>query len=648
MDITPIYDLRERLKAAAIAGTGLIPEDFRLKRAVEAMKPLQAASPVFAKLAKLSESLLEAECQDREGTLLDALALADAVLCTQGRVAVEGEKEELVTKGGGSLNVNVPYSTLSALLDALANSGNGRYSLVLDTHESQPELFEDYRVKAALVGALGASYAELADQAMRWLKQSGEDVLLLLYDGFDPKGKKEMVRRVQIVDEVAGKNANEFYRQQLPQAEKEVRGALIYALRHDADNEELLLELVRTEKGNCRKMAYWALAGMDSEETRKFWTQLHKRRPQEAAAYLMLSQTPWAVELTAEGFSQTFLPWKEERDEQEKGLRKQALPKETAAAMETCLNALVGKSGSGICEAFRLAASLGRCLDRPVEGEKGLWCPAMPVLSGDLRDLCFSQSVPAFLNDSLLILPDEELMRTAMELEEEYGQAYFAPALTARLLSGEAGECIQWVEGRIYKQSLLGRKVRKELLPYLKQSLSYIGWSSKRNAYVLRAVRTSPADGHMITYSHPIGRGEQKASVRLAEYFEELVMGLGDSGLDEALARFIQPGNAAVNHRLAEYFYKRALVSADGRRYFEPLKRCGFTKCEGLLVRYCRARGKLAFWELYSLLQQLPGDGPARAKEAQNVLELVQKGEIKVLNMNQEYFESLILEVKNS
>ena len=38
MDITPIYDLRERLKAAAIAGTGLIPEDFRLKRAVEAIQ----------------------------------------------------------------------------------------------------------------------------------------------------------------------------------------------------------------------------------------------------------------------------------------------------------------------------------------------------------------------------------------------------------------------------------------------------------------------------------------------------------------------------------------------------------------------------------------------------------------------------------
>ena len=33
MDTTPIYELRERLRAAGIAGTNLLTEDFRLKRA---------------------------------------------------------------------------------------------------------------------------------------------------------------------------------------------------------------------------------------------------------------------------------------------------------------------------------------------------------------------------------------------------------------------------------------------------------------------------------------------------------------------------------------------------------------------------------------------------------------------------------------
>ena len=53
MDITPIYDLRDRLRTAMIAGTSLLAEDFRLKRAVEAMAPLEKAAPVFAKVGEL-------------------------------------------------------------------------------------------------------------------------------------------------------------------------------------------------------------------------------------------------------------------------------------------------------------------------------------------------------------------------------------------------------------------------------------------------------------------------------------------------------------------------------------------------------------------------------------------------------------------
>ena len=44
MDTTPIYELRARLRAAGIAGTSLLSEDFRLKRAYEAFKPLETAS----------------------------------------------------------------------------------------------------------------------------------------------------------------------------------------------------------------------------------------------------------------------------------------------------------------------------------------------------------------------------------------------------------------------------------------------------------------------------------------------------------------------------------------------------------------------------------------------------------------------------
>ncbi len=91
MDTTPIYELRERLRAAAMAGTSLLAEDFRLRRACEMFKPLAAASPVFAKIGQLTEQLLSPDISHPQGALLDAVSLTDAVICTLGAVDVAGE-----------------------------------------------------------------------------------------------------------------------------------------------------------------------------------------------------------------------------------------------------------------------------------------------------------------------------------------------------------------------------------------------------------------------------------------------------------------------------------------------------------------------------------------------------------------------------
>lgn len=50
MNLQPLYDVKERLEYAAVAGVSLLGEDFRLQRAAENLKPLAAASPVFGKI----------------------------------------------------------------------------------------------------------------------------------------------------------------------------------------------------------------------------------------------------------------------------------------------------------------------------------------------------------------------------------------------------------------------------------------------------------------------------------------------------------------------------------------------------------------------------------------------------------------------
>ena len=49
MNLSALYELKEQLEAAAVYGTGLMTEDFRLKKAAAQMGPLAQAAPVFKK-----------------------------------------------------------------------------------------------------------------------------------------------------------------------------------------------------------------------------------------------------------------------------------------------------------------------------------------------------------------------------------------------------------------------------------------------------------------------------------------------------------------------------------------------------------------------------------------------------------------------
>lgn len=52
MNLTALYELKEQLETAAVSGCGLMREDFRLKRAIEQMKPLAAAALYFKRLSR--------------------------------------------------------------------------------------------------------------------------------------------------------------------------------------------------------------------------------------------------------------------------------------------------------------------------------------------------------------------------------------------------------------------------------------------------------------------------------------------------------------------------------------------------------------------------------------------------------------------
>lgn len=332
MNITPLYELRDRLKSSMIAGTGLIAQDFRLKKAVEDIQPFASAAPVFAKIAELTAQLFNSEETNKETLLLDSIILLDAVLCTQSFVGVDDvvctEKEQKDYSGNAEktfyseeiLNkristfdnsVKAPYSSIKPLIEAFTTSGGGHYSYILEQLEEHPESFKDYRVKAAMVKALGASYSELAEKTEELLKADGEDVIWLLIKDFDPKGKKEMLRRLHIIEYICKEKANEFYKEMLPNAEKEIKETLIYALRHDESNIDFLLELEQTETRKMKKIVLSALSCFDDERVVSLFESILKKNPEQAFESIYLSRAESVSKFVADYMNGLLDKWEE-------------------------------------------------------------------------------------------------------------------------------------------------------------------------------------------------------------------------------------------------------------------------------------------------------------------------------------------------
>lgn len=634
MDISPLYELRARLRSAMIAGTGLLSEDFRLKRAVEAFAPLEQASPVFAKIGQLVQTLLSPDSENREDTLLDAITLADAVLCTQGAVAVEEEPEPIACSGWGSAVTNAPYSVVKTLTESLLTSGSGHYSYVVDTHRERPELFKDYRVKTAMIQALGASYTELAEAVTEWLKEEDASILPLLQKDFDPKGKKEMIRRVHVMSAIDREASNDFFVKILPEAEKEVRQALIFALRRCPENADLLLELTKTEKGNAKKTAYYALAYMENEKAEAAFTELYKKKPEEAMQYLVYTETKWASRFVAEKLKEQLPPRAD-------AIAAPVVSPEQESLLGKILAALPGKSGSEICEAFRMAANQEDRLKVIVEGQHTILMASAVkdiVMAGmNLRNrenvFTFQTSIPYLLHQALHCHPDEELCALAVELYEAKGRregrrkAYFPAAVTAQLLTD--GDCCDWLEkqlkGKLFQSN-------QEFYPLLARGIDGLRYSERENAYVLRierSRRTHPSGEPMPEYCRPV---KQDITGR----FTDILTGCRDQDIDRTLMDCVNSGDEAHCRKLGDYFYGRALKVKAARDYLLALKNCGYPKCEGLAVKYFSETSYTHYFsELSGYAAILPGDKTAIREELQRVYDLYKQGRIKFRDSGQ-------------
>lgn len=650
MNLQPLYELRERLESSMIAGVSLISDDFRLARAVEQMGTLAGASPVFKRIYEAAQSALAPGCEDRCGAVLDAYSLADAVLCTQGAVEAEGEIAEIpLAEEGGAFLSNAPYSALAPLLEALTTSGSGHYSTVVDMRQNQPELFRDYRLKDALVKGLGASYSDLADQIEIWFCEEGAEVIPLLKRDLNPKGKREMVRRIHIIESIAGEKENSYYLSLLDTAEKEVREAVIFALRHDQSNTQRLLDLIKAEKGNCKKAAQSALAYLDTPEALDYWEKAMKKKPGNAAPFLSFSTSDAVSDMTASALEEItgrlLDNVKEGRETSDADI----------TAFEALLKSLNGKSSPAVCDWYRRVAQrpVANRFDKLVDSKKKPVKIAMGYAGGYYngyyyRDgLPFTQILPNILTNAILFSPAPSLMNLAGELFAAVGVEFFKPAVTAAFLSRPA------------------REVYDEFVPYILDKKNIYYEACVRDFYALMGYLSFDEASReyrlSLTLQDPLRYRERGVAVRkpLLEPLDHRWYQLMASGIFDRVknwnpmifANLIDPKDPFICDVAGEYFYQRALSpSVDPRQLFYPLRRCGWVgeKCKGIVVAAGKKNFNNSYWYFYNLVTNAPMTDAQKADEVEQVAELVRRRKVTIRNWDDQKVKDWCAELRAS
>ena len=297
MNFEPLYELKNRLENVAVVGINLAKDDFRLKRAVEQLKEYSTAAKVFKQIYDMGNELISTDDEDKCDLFLDLLALLDAVLCTQATTYSGDEPQEIntITKNKDFYK-ELHYSELSPLVSAFTREGGGRLNIIMDTIESNPEIMNDFRVKACMIHGLSDKYSEIADRMVDELKKQGKDIVPILKDGFDPQGKRNMVARLEIIASICKEEENDFYKYCIENGSKEVKEDAIGYLSFDQSNIDYLLDLTKTEKGKLKNKAFEALSYMSDNRAAEEWGKFLKKKTLDNLEYLRGTDQQWALD----------------------------------------------------------------------------------------------------------------------------------------------------------------------------------------------------------------------------------------------------------------------------------------------------------------------------------------------------------------
>lgn len=610
MNLQALYDLKERLEYAAVAGTGLMQEDFRLRRAVDALVPLAAASPVFGKISTAAKALLAAPQEERSTRLLDVLSLVDAVVYTQGVTNISGPVEPM-ERGTGKY-VQASYGELQPLLTALSGSGSGRTSLIQKCYAEHPEYFTDFRVLPHVVKALGDNYAEFADLIGRVLIAWGEGIIPTLKEGFDPAGKAEMARRVRLIAKISGGTENDWFLSMLPESKKDVRLELIQALSLSQENVQILLDLCRTERAKAREMALRSLAAMNQVSARNYWSEEARKKP-DSVFCLAGVQSMITADLAAISFRAL--------------LERILMDAESVNRKEIfrVLDTVSGNYSQALAEVWRWAAGYMDEFHQRIPGH-------------DIRGHALSgaELLQETMMETILLNPAPEVLALAAELAGRNRKWFLCGVVMADIERLTPEEHFAKFSHLIVPDE--NEDQRNDRIQIL-QGLGKVRWMQEKQCYALCFLRADHDKGQNVQVFKPLAGFDIRWLALLTrpdvrQYGQILSMRSYTEREDFHfwLLQMIRPDDAESCRIIGSWLYLKLKLTGKLQPYASGLIYCGWKNWKGVLA-YCAGQAcQLMYHQCIHLLAEMPISNREKAEELRELDALASSGRVSVWN----------------
>lgn len=573
MALPLLNELQERLHACAIAGLNVIGEDFRLARALDQLAQAQASSPVLARIYQTAAPLADPACADKASVLLDAITLVDAVVLTQAGCGVQGELEPMAA-GCPGIDSGARYSELSALYTALTTRGSGRYEILRTALDENRPALRDFRLMEALAGALGDSYSEIADLAARILSTMPQAVPLLKR-GLDPASKKkDMVRRIDIIQAAARARENALYLRLAEEGSTVIQEAAVRALRHDPANIPLLIEYVGKAKGGVRSAALEALSQMRGGQVDAFWLDRLTAAGVSADTLKLVYGTD--SDLVSDAVADLLVRLADEADAADS----QPCPQEREAYVHNLLRAIVHKTSPklfaaleqlGASPAMRGGYISDESMDRIIRG--------MFSISG-IPNLPPARFTPLMAVNFRLIqtmLDNPAAVGPVQALYSRCGEPYRIAGFAAALLT-DAGAAYDAFE------PFFGDPGQSEPLLWVMRTL-YYNSKTGRTGIAVESIRRVFTDSLGIRWLRMI--------LKYGHWRQALGQPLTDHGYTAPswFSRIVNPHDAESCALLRPYLLGRVGKSGVGFETLYDLRHCGQQDFSGLIPKTLKSLG---------------------------------------------------------